>query len=87
MRRTRYPSAGPASTKKEHPAKINLAKKLASRPAFTRRKPRLPVKFFPLYDTNKLYAFSRQPSRSDGLCGCQPTPTKRHHEDHQDHYR
>jgi hypothetical protein len=75
MRRTRYPSAGPASTKKAHPAKINLTKKLASRSALTRRKPRSPVKFFPLYDTNKLYAFSRQTSRSRGLCGCQPTHT------------
>jgi hypothetical protein len=73
MRWTRYPSAGPASTKKEHPAKINPTKKLASGPAFTRCKPRLLVKFFPLYDTNKVYAFSRQSSRSGGLCGCQPT--------------
>jgi hypothetical protein len=78
MRRTRYPAAGPASTKKEHPAKINLTKKLASRPAFTRRKPRKPVKFFPLYDTTIFDGFSRQSSRSGGLCGCQPTPTKRH---------
>ena len=75
MRRTRYPSAGPASTKKDHPAKINLTKKLASGPAFTRRKPRSPVKFFALYDTNKVYAFSGQSSRSGGWCGCQPTPT------------
>jgi hypothetical protein len=75
MRRTRYPAAGPASTKKEHPAKINLTKKLASRSALTRRKTRLPVKFFPLYDTNKVYAFSGQSSRSGGWCGCQPTPT------------
>jgi hypothetical protein len=73
MRRTRYPSALAASTKKDHPAKINLTKKLASRSALTRRKPRLPVKFFPLYDTTIFYAFSRQASRSRGLCGCQPT--------------
>jgi hypothetical protein len=75
MRRTRYPSAGGRSTKKAHPAKINLTKKLASRAAHTRRKPRSPVKFFALYDTNKVDAFSRQPSRSGGLCGCQPTHT------------
>jgi hypothetical protein len=75
MRRTRYPATCPASTKKEHPAKINLTKKLASRAAFTRRKPCLPVKFLPLYDTNKVDAFSRQAGRSRGLCGCQPTDT------------
>jgi hypothetical protein len=77
MRRTRYPAAGPASTKKAHPAKINLTKKLASRPSLTRRKPRSPVKFFPLYDTTIFDAFSRQIGGLDGLCGCQPTPTKR----------
>jgi hypothetical protein len=76
MRRTRYPSALAASTKKDHPAKINLTKKLASLAAFTRRKPRSPVKFFALYDTTIFHAFSRQSRRSGGLCGCQPTPTK-----------
>jgi hypothetical protein len=59
MRRTRYPSSPAASTKKAHPAKINLTKKLASRFALTRCKPSSPVKFFALYDANKLYAFSR----------------------------
>jgi hypothetical protein len=75
MRRTRYPSRPASSTKKAHRAKINLTKKLASGPAFTARKPRSPVKFFALYDTTIFDAFSRQPSRSGGLCGCQPKHT------------
>jgi hypothetical protein len=77
MRLIRYSSAGGRSTKKAHPAKINLTKKLASRFALTRRKPRSSVKFFSLYDTTIFDAFSRQSIRSRGLCGCQPTPTKR----------
>jgi hypothetical protein len=75
MRRTRYPSAGGRSTKKAHPAKINLKKKLASLAAFTRRKPRSPVKFFALYDTTIFDAFSRQPGWLRGWCGCQPKRT------------
>jgi hypothetical protein len=73
MRRTRYPSALAASTKKDHPAKINLTKKLANRPGFTRRKTRSPVKFFPLYDTTIFDAFSRQSGWSRELCGYQTT--------------
>ena len=83
MRRNRYPRQPGSSIKKERMAKIKLLKKLASHPSLTRCNARGPVKFFPLYDRNKFDAFSRQSSRSRGWCGCQPTPTKRHHEDHR----